>query len=132
MYNGRVIRVDADKVQILYDDPADCGPHVHYWLGKGDDPPLVWQPAPPVEALDHTDYDTWNDEIHPDLWNQPPIPRKKERIRESYPVENDVRIEGFMDMGALDLFHQFLPVTFWRKVVIASNEYASKVLYLSL
>ena len=126
--SGKVIRVNESKVQILYEDGSDQGPHIHYWLARDEDPPLVWKPAPPSDPLDVHDFDDWNAHIRPDLWNQRPLSRKSERPRTSYPIENDVRIEQFMSMSAVELFFQFLPQSFWKKVVTASNKYAVQVL----
>ena len=119
-YYGKVIRVDEVKVQILYEDGNDQGPHVHFWQASDEDPPLEWLPAPPRDALDSSDYADWNDDIHPDLWEYEGLPRKGERVHKHYSIVDDVRIDHFISMSELDLFFQ--------KVVTASNAYAAKVL----
>ena len=48
--------------------------------------------------------------------------------REFTNTTDDVRIDHFISMSELDLFFQFLPPSFWKKVVTASNAYAAKVL----
>ena len=121
------MRVDETKVQILYEDGNDQGPHLHCWSATDEDPALMWKPAPPCDDLDVLKYGDWNSDIHPDLWNNTPLARKGERPRKSYPIKNDVRIDGFMSMSPLELFFQFLPKSFWEKVVTASNSHARKV-----